>query len=243
MKRISIYIIGALTLLLAGSVWFYYPTPPSTDVLDVVSYIVDPKQQQVSMHWKDTNGALYRNFENLEADIRQHNGELIFAMNAGIFQADLTPLGLFIDRGQTLHSINRAHGSGNFYLQPNGIFYLTKDRRAGVCKTEDYAGLEGVEYATQSGPMLVVDGDINSIFTKGSNNTNIRNGVGIRSNGEVVLAMSKDRVNFYDFANYFKSMGCTNALYLDGYVSETYFPAQSMSPRGGDFGVMIAVTK
>ncbi|MCS3799668.1 phosphodiester glycosidase family protein [Niastella sp. OAS944] len=139
--------------------------------------------------------------------------------------------------------MNTARGSGNFYLQPNGVFYITTDNKAVICKTSDFKKSSKTKYATQSGPLLIVDGAINSVFTKGSSNTNVRNGVGILPNGEVVFAMSKDNVNFYDFAKYFQDMGCKYALYLDGFVSRTYCPEKNWTQTDGDFGVIIGVTK
>ena len=47
---------------------------------------------------------------------------VVFAMNAGMFQPDLSPVGLFIERGQELRPVNRRGGKGNFNLQPNGVF-------------------------------------------------------------------------------------------------------------------------
>jgi uncharacterized protein YigE (DUF2233 family) len=90
--------------------------------------------------------------------------------------------------------------------------------------------------------MLVIDGKIHAAFTKGSSNVNIRNGVGILPDNKIIFAMSKKEISFYDFANYFKSMGCKNALYLDGFVSRTYLPEQSWIQTDGNFGVMIGVT-
>ena len=156
---------------------------------------------------------------------------------------DRTPLGLYIENKQQVRPLNKARGSGNFYLQPNGVFYITSDNKAAVCQTKDFTNNGKVKYATQSGPLLVVDGEINSVFTKGSSNTNIRNGVGVLPNGEVVFAMSKSLINFYDFAKYFQDMGCKYALYLDGFVSRTYLPEKNWSQTDGDFGVIIGVTK
>ncbi len=89
----------------------------------------------------------------------------------------------------------------------------------------------------------MINGKINNAFTKGSENLNIRNGVGILPNGNVVFAMSKKMIFFYDFANYFKYLGCKKALYLDGYVSRMYLPSKSYNDLGGDFGVIIAEIK
>ena len=91
--------------------------------------------------------------------------------------------------------------------------------------------------------MLVIDGAIPAIFKQGSANLNIRNGVGILPDGRVILAMSKSAINFYDFANYFRSIGCKNALYLDGFISRTYLPEKNWVQTDGDFGVIIGVTR
>ncbi len=90
--------------------------------------------------------------------------------------------------------------------------------------------------------MLVIDNVIHSVFNEGSKNLNIRNGVGILENGNLVFVMSKNEINFYDFAFYFKKLGCKNALYLDGYVSRTYLPEENWIQTDGNFGVIIGVT-
>ena len=90
--------------------------------------------------------------------------------------------------------------------------------------------------------MLVIDSVMHSKFMKGSKNLNIRNGVGILPDGKVLFAMSKKKINFYDFASYFMSLGCKNALYLDGAVSKTYLPEKNWVTKGGNFGVIISET-
>ncbi len=91
--------------------------------------------------------------------------------------------------------------------------------------------------------MLLIDGAVHPAFKKGSANLNIRNGVGVLPNGRVLFAVSKEAVNFYDFARFFLSMGCANALYLDGFVSRTYLPSQNWVQLDGNFGVMVAVVE
>ncbi|MFM9986534.1 MAG: phosphodiester glycosidase family protein, partial [Flavobacteriales bacterium] len=147
------------------------------------------------------------------------------------------------ENGKVYHQLNTADGNGNFHLKPNGVFYLTKNRKAAICSTPEFAMSESIAYATQSGPMLIHRGKIHDAFKKGSKNLNIRNGVGILPDGKVVFAMSKTEVNFYDFAMYFSDLGCKDALYLDGFVSRTYLPSQNWIQTDGDFGVMIAVTE
>jgi uncharacterized protein YigE (DUF2233 family) len=164
-------------------------------------------------------------------------------MNGGMYKKDNVPQGLFIEDQVTLAPLDTTSGSGNFYLKPNGIFYITTDKQAVICKTNDFINNGKIKYATQSGPMLIVDGEINSIFKEGSSNLNIRNGVGILPNNKVIFAMSKEQINFYDFAKYFKDLGCKNALYLDGFVSRTYLPEKKWIQTDGNFGVIIGVTE
>ena len=87
--------------------------------------------------------------------------------------------------------------------------------------------------------MLLTEGKMHPAFKPGSGNANIRNGVGILPNGNIVFAMSKGKINFYDFAAYFKQLGCHNALYLDGFVSRTYLPEKHWLQTDGNFGVII----
>jgi len=91
--------------------------------------------------------------------------------------------------------------------------------------------------------MLVIDGEIHAAFKENSTNLNIRNGVGILPNNQIVFVISKKEINFYDFAAYFKKLGCINALYLDGFVSRTYLPEKKWNQIDGDFGVIIGVTE
>jgi uncharacterized protein YigE (DUF2233 family) len=163
-------------------------------------------------------------------------------MNAGMYKQDNSPLGLFIENQKTLSPLNTATGNGNFYWKPNGVFYITTNNTAVICKTTKFTNNGQIKYATQSGPMLVIDGQIHNAFKESSTSLNIRNGVGILPGNKVIFVMSKKEVSFYEFANYFKSIGCRNALYLDGFVSRTYLPEENWIQTDGDFGVIIGVT-
>ena len=164
-------------------------------------------------------------------------------MNGGMYKEDNSPLGLYIENGKTLARLNTASATGNFYLKPNGVLYINNKKEAGICTTPNFRNNGNIAYATQSGPMLVIDGQIHAAFKAGSQNVNIRNGVGILKNNTLVFVMSTTAVNFYDFALYFKNLGCTNALYLDGFVSRTYLPEKNWLQTDGNFGVIIGVTE
>lgn len=237
----SILLWSALFLLAVGFIAF----TASRSVFDdqIVAYTVDPKAQDVQFYWKNDKGELLKSIQNLKNYVEQNHQTLLFAMNGGMFDQERSPKGLFIQDSKTLQPLDTAAGNGNFYLKPNGVFYITVDDVPVVCKTSDFIDTGKVKYATQSGPMLVVDGQVHPAFQKGSTNLNIRNGVGILPDNRVIFAMSKKEINFYNFATYFQNLGCKNALYLDGFVSRAYCPEQHWVQMDGDFGVMIGVTK
>ena len=206
-----------------------------------VSFVIEPSG--IRFYWKDDNDQILGSIQALKLFLETKDQELRFAMNGGMYLPDSSPQGLFIENGIAVKPLDTLSGYGNFYLKPNGVFYITNSKIAGVCKTEDFEQKADIEFATQSGPMLIMDGKIHPAFKKGSSNVHIRNGIGILPNGNVVFAMSKQEINFYDFAEFFKDMGCRNALYLDGFVSRTYLPEKNWTQLDGNFGVIIGVTK
>lgn len=208
-----------------------------------VTYKIDIKKQDLKLFWKDDKNEPFRSIQNLKLWLNKNNKNLVFAMNAGMYKSGNYPQGLFIEKQKVLSPLDTSAGTGNFYLKPNGVFYITTDNIPVICNTTNFINTGKIKYATQSGPMLVIDGQIHSAFKEGSTNLNIRNGVGILPDNKVVLVMSKKEINFYDFANYFKSIGCKNALYLDGLVSRTYLPEKQWIQTDGDFGVIIGVTE
>lgn len=206
-----------------------------------LSYIAAPSD--ITLYWKDDAGKILSSIQNLKLFVEGKNKELKFAMNGGMYNKDNSPQGLFIENSVICSSLDTLSGSGNFYMKPNGIFYLMQNDSAVICKTTDFKDSGQIKFATQSGPMLLVDGRVHPAFKKGSANLNIRNGVGILPDGNVIFAISTQEVNFYDFALFFKSMNCENALYLDGFVSRAYMPDSDWKQLDGNFGVMIGVTK
>ena len=119
------------------------------------------------------------------------------------------------------------------------MFYLTSEEKAGI-KSSQFFEFEGIEYATQSGPLLLIREEINDLFNEGSTNLNIRKRVGVLPDGQVILAMSTEKINFYDFAAFFQEQGCQFALYLDGVISKMYCPSIDHFDLTGNSGVIIA---
>lgn len=209
-----------------------------------IFYKANPKIQNLDFYWKNENNEIYGDFNALQLDLEKQNKELIFAMNGGMYLKDQSPQGLYIENGilkSKLDTVQEAYG--NFYMQPNGVFYITNQNEVFIKKSVDFESSSSIKYATQSGPLLVIDGEMHHRFIKDSENLHIRNGVGILPSGEILFAMSKTEVNFYDFATFFIENGCENALYLDGFVSRTYLPSKDWIQLDGQFGVIIGVTK
>ena len=207
-----------------------------------VSYIVDLKKEEIKFYWKNEKQENFKSIMNVKNWITQHNKKLVFAMNGGMYKPDNSPQGLYIENKKLIAPLDTTSGNGNFYLKPNGVFYISDDNSPTICTTTNFKNNGKVKFATQSGPMLLIDGQIHSTFKEGSVNFNIRNGVGILPNNKIIFAMSKNEINFYEFAAYFKKIGCKNALYLDGLVSRTYLPEQNWLQTDGNFGVIIGVT-
>ena len=224
----------SLLLLLTVGLFAFKSTQNSIDD-QILTYTVNTKQQDLQFYWKDDNGEILKSIKNLKDYVESKDLILDFAMNGGMFNKDYSPQGLFIQNEQTLSHLDTLDGKGNFYMKPNGVFYITTDNIPHVCETSDFVDNGKIKYATQSGPMLIIDGQIHSRFKDGSTNLNIRNGVGILSDNKVVFAMSKTEINFYDFAKFFQSLGCKNALYLDGFVSKTYLPEKNWTQTDGNF--------
>jgi uncharacterized protein YigE (DUF2233 family) len=241
MNRNRIFILSTILLLATAAVFVAAKKGKDADSR-FVSYSADTKKQDIKFYWKDDKQENFKSIQNLKMWLDKKHKKLVFAMNAGMYKQDNSPQGLYIENQKTLSPLDTTNGTGNFHLKPNGVFYITTDNVPVICSTTQFADNGKIKYATQSGPMLVINGQIHSAFKEGSTNLNIRNGVGILPNGKVVFAMSKKEINFYDFANYFKSLGCQNALYLDGLVSRTYLPKQNWIQTDGNFGVIIGIT-
>jgi len=241
MKNLKLY----LSLLLISISCFAFKLQDyKVDENRFVIHKVNPNQEKLKFYWKNNNGENYGSIENLKNELESSNLKLKFAVNGGMYMKDQSPQGVYIQDGKLLSPIEKVNsGYGNFYLQPNGVFYLTSENKALIKKTTEFKISSKVEYATQSGPMLLINGEYHTKLKKGSKNLHIRNGVGILPNGEILFAMSKEKTNFYDLATLFKQNGCLNALYLDGFVSRTYLPSKNFEQLDGNFGVIIGEVK
>jgi uncharacterized protein YigE (DUF2233 family) len=185
---------------------------------------LDLRRHEVRLFWKGADGEVIGTFDRLRAG--PEGERLVFAMNAGMYHEDRSPVGLYVEAGREMKRANTAAGPGNFHLKPNGVFYVA-GRSAGVMETGRYLKSRvKADHATQSGPMLVIDGRIHPKISEDGPSRKIRNGVGVRDRSTVVFAISEEPVTFGAFARLFKDeLGTPNALFLDGSVSSLYAPA------------------
>lgn len=186
---------------------------------------VDPKAYMVFVARADAAGKPYGSIQAFDKAMAAKGTPVLLAMNAGMYHEGLGPVGLFVEGGRQETPLNRADGEGNFFLKPNGVFFVRTDGSAGVLETGAYAAAHpdaapDIDYATQSGPMLVIDGQIHPRFEPDGTSRFIRNGVGVRADGTVVLAISRQPVSLGSFARLFRdALSCPNALFLDGAIS------------------------
>jgi prepilin-type processing-associated H-X9-DG protein len=189
-------------------------------------------------------GEPYGYLATLAQALRGQNQNLLFAMNAGMYDENQRPIGLYVEDGQQSKKLNRRSGGGNFHLKPNGVFYV-KDGKPFVVETESFAK-SGVkpDFATQSGPMLVINGRIHPKFSPNGTSRKLRNGVGIDDQGKVTFVISDNAVTFWEFATLFKDdLQARNALFFDGSVSSLYAPEINRNDGFLPLGPMVGAIK
>ena len=189
------------------------------------------------------NGKPLYSFEAVNTQLGKSGEELVFAMNAGMYHDDRAPVGLYVEKGQQIASLNTRARDGNFGLVPNGVFYIANGK-AGLAETNVFSAIPpDTDYATQSGPMLVIDGALHPKFNANGPSKKKRNGVGISTDGETVyFVISEGFVNFHSFASLFRDrLGAPNALFLDGTVSRLYDASSGRNDPGLPMGPIVGL--
>lgn len=261
--RRSHWVLALVGLLMAAAVvvWWLTLPPKASDGpvvglpsqcreldFEAVAYVVceiDTASNRVDLFLDGPDGKPFGSLPAFNAAIAKQDRQILMAMNAGMYHEDLTPVGLYVSDGRERSPLNIADGHGNFFMKPNGVFFIGNDGSAGVIETTAFAASKPeVRLATQSGPMLVIDGRIHPRFEQNGTSRFIRNGVGVRDDAHtVVLAISRSEVSLGSFARLFRDeLGCRNALFFDGAISALSNGKEMII--GGEFpaGPIIAVS-
>lgn len=210
-------------------------------------YIVctyDPSLHDFRLVNVGTGGAIIRNFAGLSKYLGKSAKNVVFAMNAGMYDETGRPIGLYIGDSKQYASINRRDAEGNFYLKPNGVFWIDTTG-AHIDTTDAYAAniKAAPIWATQSGPMLVVDGAVNSRFSPDGTSRHIRNGVCINDDKSAAFVISETEISLGKFARFMlDGLHCVNALYLDGEVSSLWDGATGRNDQKYPIGPMLVVS-
>lgn len=209
----------------------------------IICSVSAAEEPQLGLWLYDNNDQPLNNFRRLR-NYLPDGQTLTFAMNAGMFHADYAPVGLF-QSGKKFHGrLITTESSGNFGLLPNGVFCSGGATPFQVIETRDFAKAKpSCRLATQSGPMLVVEGKLHPRFLVDSDSRHIRNGVGVSPDGQTAwFAISNRPVTFYEFGQLFRDkLGVQSALYFDGSISRLYAPQVGRNDFGRPIGPIIGL--
>lgn len=183
-----------------------------------------------------------RSLAALESALGPRAGRLRFAMNAGMYDEQGRPIGLYVEEGRQRRRINRQAGPGNFHMLPNGVFAVAADGRVAVVPSARYVSARPPYWATQSGPMLVINGRLHPQIQANGPSLHIRNGVGVDSSDTAWFVISDDAVSFGRMARFLRDMlHCRDALYFDGSVSSLWDRPGGRRDTRTDLGPLVAV--
>ena len=109
-KPLLIYYIFLLSF--AGAAFTIGKSPIEDERF--IEHRIDLKKQQLQFYWKDEKGQIYRSLATLKQSLEAKGKKLLFATNGGMYQTDNSPLGLYIENGKVVISLNTKNATGNF---------------------------------------------------------------------------------------------------------------------------------
>jgi len=197
----------------------------------------------VRMWLRAPDGAAWGSFERLAGSLAAQGIRLVFAMNAGMYHSDRSPVGLYVEDGAQEGRLVTRQGPGNFGMLPNGVFCVADGAFAVIESRSFAAAPPACRHASQSGPMLVIDGQLHPRFLVDSASRFRRNGVGVSADGrQAFFVISDGAVTFHEFARFFRDvLGTPQALYFDGNVSRLHAPGLGRADGGRPMGPIVGM--
>jgi len=216
-----------------GALSLSRPVLSQFEEVPLTTHVAAP--ERVGLHWQQAGQNLDTLFD-LYVHLDARGLSPAALMNAGIYEAgpdgSFRPQGLHIQAGEELRPLNtRSARNANFYLKPNGVFYIDA-AGAHVVRTEEFVSNDSIRLAVQSGPLLFDAAGLHPRFIETSDSRKIRNAVGVRADGQVVFALTDLPLNFWTFATKMRDEeGCVAALYMDGAISDLWTADQDGDPN------------
>lgn len=219
-----------------------------------IAFIADPKKHSLRIHGQGESiigerKVPFNTLSSIQKKLALEQQDVLMLTNGGMFTNSYNAEGLLIIDSQEISAIDTGNSEQflNFYFKPNGIFYIENDEFK-ISETMNFlqacaAGDINPVFATQSGPMLLLDDKIHDGFNQDSQSKKIRSGVGVLDNGKAIFIVSQTELTFYDFANLFQSLfSVKDALFLDGAISKIYVKDLIGSGMGHKFGPIVSVS-
>jgi uncharacterized protein YigE (DUF2233 family) len=200
-----------------------------------------PGADGIALAWRGRSGPI-GSLPALAASLGKDAARVRFAMNAGMYDPARAPVGLSVEEGRQAAPLNQGTGAGNFFMAPNGVFWVDGGGAPHVDETAAYAAMAAQPvWATQSGPLLVQAGALHPRIMPNGTSLAVRNAVGVRRD-EALFVISDKPVSFGRLARFLRDdLGCPDALYLDGAVSSLWAPELKRRDRRTGLGTFVVV--
>ena len=207
--------------------------------------LADPAAHTIRTALAGPDGQVLASVGALAAARGEDAARVAFAVNGGMYDNEGRPIGYYVENGERLQRLNRNPGPGNFHLLPNGVFFGSDEEWA-VLTSDEFAETieERPSFATQSGPMLLIDGEMHPELSDNGPSRKIRNAVGVDGRGRAHFVISEVPLSMGRLARFYRDvLDVENALFLDGTVSQLWDPAKERIDTSIAIGPLIVVEK
>lgn len=150
--------------------------------------------------------AKHLSLKNASADQFAERSNALISINGGFFDHKFNPLGLRINNNKLQNPLKRISWWGIFYIKNNQP-YITNVRRFNYDND--------IEFAVQSGPRLLIKGNIPSLKVGSADRT----ALGITPDGKLIILVSTNTpMSTNELAQILKAppLYCSDAINLDG---------------------------